>query len=280
MRAVWAEQQQIALFTRFHPILKNYRYCKNLHGSGCPPGGELFRPGRSVSVSLLTEPDDRRCSYRKSLRQNIKSAERAGLIVELDNDWAHYETFARLYRLTMEKNQASDRYLFSDEYFSLLRDALGDSGHLAVASVEGEAAAIMLFTVCGDIAQAHLTGINPEFKALSPLKCLIDGTAGFAKTFGAKLLHLGAGRGGFEDSLFTFKSQFSPVRHDFVLGRWIFDSEKYDSLTTMHDSHNNSADTFCPGGAAHANTDDDPNNSKIDFFPAYRRLAIKEAAIP
>ncbi|MCK5921329.1 MAG: GNAT family N-acetyltransferase [Methylococcales bacterium] len=180
MRAVWSEQQQVALFTRFHPVLNNYRYCTDLHGSDCPPGGELFRPGRSVSISLLPDRDERRRTYKKALRQKINSSERAGLTVALDNDWLHYKTFARLYRLTMERNQASDRYLFTDEYLSSLRGAFGSNGHLAVASVEGEPAAIILFTVYGDIAQAHLTGINPELSALSPLKCLLDGTAGFA----------------------------------------------------------------------------------------------------
>ncbi|MEE9319492.1 MAG: GNAT family N-acetyltransferase [Granulosicoccus sp.] len=280
MRAVWSEQQLVALFTRFHPVLKNYRYCNSLQGSGCPSGGELYRPGRSVSISLLPDHDERRRSYRKALRQEIQSAERSGLVVELDNDWSHFKTFAHFYRLTMEKNRASDRYLFTDEYFSSLRNALGDNGHLAVASVEGEAAAIMLFTVCGEIAQAHLTGVNPEFNAMSPLKCLIDGTAGFAKTFGAKLLHLGAGRGGFEDSLFTFKSRFSPVRHDFILGRWILDSEKYDSLTTMHNSNKNNTNTFNPVGGTHSKTGDDPDNDKKDFFPAYRRPVVQETAIP
>jgi len=280
MRAVWSEQQQVALFTRFHPILRNYRYCTDLPGSVGTPGGELYRPGRSVSISLLPDQDERRRTYKKILRQNIKSSERAGLVVELDNDWIHYKTFARLYRLTMEKNQASDRYLFTDEYFSSLRIALGSNGHLSVASVEGEPAAIILFTVCGGIAQAHLTGINPELSALSPLKGLLDGTAGFAKTLGAKLLHLGAGRGGFEDSLFKFKSQFSPTRHDFILGRWILDSEKYDSLTAVRESQNNNKVVYLNSndGTTEAIANES-GNASVGFFPAYRMPATTEAAI-
>jgi hypothetical protein len=280
MRAVWSEQQQVALFTRFHPVLNNSRYCTDLHGSDCPPGGELYRPGRSVSISLLPEQDERRRTYKKALRQKVNSSERAGLTVALDNDWLHYKTFARLYRLTMEKNQAADRYLFTDEYFASLRDVFGSNGHLAVASVEGEPAAIILFTVYGDIAQAHLTGINPKFSSLSPLKCLLDGTAGFAKTLGANLLHLGAGRGGFEDSLFTFKSQFSPIRHDFVLGRWILDSEKYDSLTAVRESQNNNKVVYLNSndGTTEAIANES-GNASVGFFPAYRMPATTEAAI-
>ena len=130
----------------------------------------------------------------------------------------------------MQKNQSSDRYLFSDEYFEWLRVALGSSGHLAVAHVNGEPAALLLFTVCGDIAQAHLTGVNPDFHSLSPLKLLLDGVADLSRQMGARLFHLGAGRGGFEDSLFDFKSRFSPIRHDFELGRWIVNQNSYDSL--------------------------------------------------
>ncbi|MGI9284010.1 MAG: GNAT family N-acetyltransferase [Pseudomonadales bacterium] len=230
MLAVWAEQRLVSLFTRFHPILGSHAYCEDMHGVVAPHGEELLCLGRSVSIDLSRSRDERRSAYPKILRQEIQAAERAGLGVEYDERWAHYATFAELYRTTMRKNNANERYLFSPQYFEGLRAALGNDGHLLVAHKNGEVAATLLFTVRGQIAQAHLTGVNPLFHALSPLKLLLDELAEIARGLGARLLHLGAGRGGKEDSLYKFKSRFSLLRHDFVVGRWVLDAEAYRAL--------------------------------------------------
>lgn len=230
IRAVWNEQKLVTVFTRFHPILENSTFCDGLEGNLDTPGGLKFHLGRTVSIDLELDKAERRRSYKKVLRQEIQSAERAGLVVEHDRDWKHLRRFGEMYRSTMQKNDASERYRFSDEYLASLRRALGDTGNLAVAHLNGDPAAILLFTVCGDIAQAHLTGVNAEYQALSPLKVLLDGISDMARSMGARHFHLGAGRGGFEDSLFNFKCRFSPVRHDFELGRWIIDQQMHDEL--------------------------------------------------
>lgn len=224
-REAWAEQRLVTLFTRLHPLLDNAAPCAALHGARPPEGGELLTIGRSVSLDLATSSEARRRGYRKVLRQEIAAAYRAGLIVEEDVGWTCLAHLAELYRATMARNAASDRYVYSDAYFAALRDALGDTGHLALARVGDVPVALLLFTVRGGIAQAHLTGASAEWRHLSPLKALIDGVAELARGHGATRLHLGAGRGGHEDSLFAFKGRFSPLRHDFVLGRWVLDAE-------------------------------------------------------
>lgn len=249
MLAVWAEQRLVTLFTRFNPILGNHAYCDGMHGASATHGDELLCLGRSVSIDLSLSRDERRSAYPKILRQEIQTAERAGLVTEYDERWAHYSTLAELYRTTMLKNSANECYLFSPQYFEGLRAALVDDGHLVVAHQNGEVAAALLFTVRGHIAQAHLTGANPQFHALSPLKCLLEGLAEIARGLGARLLHLGAGRGGKEDSLYKFKSRFSSLQHDFVVGRWVLDEQAYRTLVE--------ARKIAP-------------EDKARFFPAYR----------
>ena len=248
-RAAWTEQGLVTMFTRFHPLLGNAAACAGLHGATEIAGGESLRIGRSVSIDLTLSPEARRRGYRKVLRQEIASACRAGLVVEEDESWTHYARFGELYRATMARNAANERYRHDDAYLAALRDALGDSGHLALARLGEEAVALMLFTVRGDIAQAHLTGASEHWRHLSPLKVLIDGVCGLARAHGATRLHLGAGRGGYEDSLYAFKSRFSPIRHDFVLGRWVLDPELDARLSAA--AH--------PGRGSHAR-----------YFPAYR----------
>lgn len=258
LRAAWAEQRLVTLFTRFHPLLGNERHCEGLHGEQTPPGGETLVFGRSVSIDLSLGPDERRARYPQPLRQDVKRSERSGLVVELDRDWSCFGQFVSFYRATMERNDAADRYLFSDAYFDDLRASLGETGHLAVARQGGDIAAALLFMVCEGIATAHLTGINPDFARASPLKCLLDRSCDIARELGAERLHLGAGRGGAEDSLFAFKSRFSPLRHDFVAGRWILDRDAHARLLRAR-----GAPQTGPEGI---------------FFPAYRAPALEPVA--
>lgn len=230
LREAWTREGLVTLFTRFHPVLANHLPCGGLRGDGSVLGGELLRLGNSVSIDLGPTSGERRAGYGKVLRQEIAAAERAGLEVVLDDGWRQLEAFGRLYRETMAKNRAEERYQFSHAYLEGLRDALQGEAHLAVARVDGVLAGALLFTVHGGIAQAHLTGTDTRLRKLSPLKALIDGTAELARGLGARLLHLGAGRGGRQDSLFDFKGRFGSLRHDFVLGRWILDAPAYREL--------------------------------------------------
>jgi Acetyltransferase (GNAT) domain len=256
LRRVWAEQGLVSLFTRFHPLLENDLYCADLPGASEVAGGEVLTLGLTVMIQLSPDRDARRMSYDQVLRQQIKRAEREGVMVAEDTGWHDYAAFGRLYRSTMERNSASQGYMFSDQYFDRLRDALQNCGHLAVARVGDEVAGIMLFTVTGTIAQAHLTGSDPRFMALSPTKVLIDHVAEICARRGATVLHLGAGRGGLEDSLFQFKSRFSKLRGRFTVGRWILDATRYDALVRQ-------------SGV-------DPAGEGI-FFPVYRTVRSEEA---
>ena len=251
-RAAWADQRLVTMFTRFHPLLGNERFCRGFHGAEAPTGGEVLQFGRSVSIDLSLGVEERRAGYPQPLRQEIKRAERSGLSVDLDPEWRHFPSFVEFYRATMERNDAAERYLFSDRYLDGLREVLRGVAHLAVAHVEGEPAAALLFTVYRGMAAAHLTGVGGAFTQLSPLKCLIDRSCDLARDLGAERLHLGAGRGGAEDSLFDFKSRFSPVRHGFAVGRWILDREANDRLAGASASGAGLGETFFPAYRAPA----------------------------
>lgn len=248
-RSVWSEQGLVTLFTRFHPLLANDRFCVALRGVAPVEGGEILALGRTVAMDLAYDLDGRRAGYPQPLRQEIKRSERAGLKVEEDSDWRFLPEFGVFYRQTMQRNGAAGAYFFSDQYLDELRKALQGYAYLAVAHVDGAVAGIMIFTVAGKIAQAHLTGTNPDYQHLSPLKVLIDRVADLAAARGAAWLHLGAGRGGFEDSLFAFKSRFSSLRCEFRVGRWILRDDRYRELAGARS-----------GGAA-------PDHK---YFPAYR----------
>lgn len=227
---LWEKQGLVTMFTSFHPLLGNAELCCNFKASPSHNDEGPLMLGRSVSIDLTIEEPDRFASYKKRFRQDLRRSAKAGLRIEHDEHWIRFDSFVKLYLETMEANNADQRYQFSADYLRDLRDALGSDCHLAIARIDNEIAAAIMFTTFGSISQAHLTGINKRFQNHSPLKLLLHQLGGIAQGLGARVLHLGAGRGGREDTLFDFKAQFSERRHDFIIGRWVLDAECYDSL--------------------------------------------------
>lgn len=251
---VWREQGAVTAFTRFHPLLENVRWGVDVPTLG-PGGSEPVRElGETVAIDLRREEAAAVAAYRKTLRQEIASARRAGMASRLDEDWSALDTFASLYRATMIRTRAAATYFFSVDDFRALKEALGDELQLFVTELDGRAAAAGLFTEHRGIVQAHLVGTDDEFREWSPLKVLLDDVRRWAAERNNDVLHLGGGRGGRDDSLLAFKRRFSPQSHRFSVGRWVLDTEAYARLTSAWREMN---DARSPGA--------DPS-----YFPAYR----------
>jgi hypothetical protein len=171
--------------------------------------------------------------------------------------------FSELYRSTMVRSGATAAYFFTTDDFRRLKESVGSELHLFVSGMDDRTAAAGLFTEHGGIVQAHLVGTNDEFRALSPLKLLLDDVRRWSSQRGDHVLHLGGGRGGREDSLLAFKARFSPRRHQFSVGRWILDQDAYADLSA----------TRAMRAAAAGSGASDPG-----WFPAYRAPLTRAGA--
>jgi hypothetical protein len=148
---------------------------------------------------------------------------------------------------------ASDSYYFSEDDFRRLAEALNGKLHLLVTFIGDDVAAAGLFMEFGGVVDWHLVGSNEAYRDLSPSKILVDDAISWARARGNRTFHMGGGHGGREDSLFWFKSRFSPRRHVFETGRWVLERQTYDELVE--------ARRAAVSGEARL----DPT-----FFPAYR----------
>jgi hypothetical protein len=252
----WHERGVVSVFTRFNPLLENVA----LVTTGIGPStdvplyeGGVAAAGSTVSVDLTLGTESARSRYGHDLRRQIRAARRTGLITIHDEDWVHLVTFADLYRATMDRNEASDSYYFDEADFRRLRAALAGRLHLLVTMVGEAVAAAGLFTEFDGIVNMHLAGSSEEHAYRSPTKVLVDDAIRWARERGNTVLHLGGGRGAHEDSLFWFKSRFSPRRHQFHTGRWIIDRPRYEQLTRARLEANRGRGVLDP-----------------EFFPAYR----------
>jgi hypothetical protein len=224
-RDLLASQGIVSLFVRLHPLLDDVPH---------QTAGTLVCHGETVAVDLTLAPEELWSQTRRNHRQQIRQAREAGLVVRIDA-WEDLDAFTAAYRETMIARGAEHYYLFGDEYFRGLRDALGDSLHIAAAHLDGELAAAALFVETGGIVEMHLTGHLATFARVQPLKLVFHEVRTFASARGNQVLHLGGGRGGAEDSLLHFKAGFSPRRLPFRTLRVVARADDYSRLVAARD---------------------------------------------
>lgn len=246
---LWAQQQVVSVFSTFHPLIENDRLAREFPVDRHGPTPAIVSPGRTVSIDLSQSPDARMMAYEKETRYEIRRAYRRGLEVFVDSDLAHVGDLARLNDSTMRRNNAPRRHRFTAEYFERMFELLGDSARLMVATYEGDVVCALALVVDGPFGHAQVTGVSDRHYRLAPLTTIVAAAADVAQSQGARWLHLGAGRGGREDSLFDFKRRIGTVLLAYYTGRWVTDHRAYRNLC----------------GEAHREVLADP-----PYFPAYR----------
>lgn len=217
----------VSLFVRLHPLLDEL-----------PPVevGRLVTHGETVSIDLTRSLEEIWGQTRNNHRRDIGKSQRLGYVAQLDKDWEYFGTFVRLYRETMERLSAEERYLFDEGYFRRLREVLGASVMLWVVTKDDAIAAAVLFVETSGIVQYHLAGSDQEHAWTRPTKLLIWSVARWAKERGDVRLHLGGGVGGADDSLMHFKAGFSDDRHMFRTLRVVVDDLAYRRLVSGRDA--------------------------------------------
>ena len=233
----------VSLFLRLHPLLTDPAPWRDA-------GGALVQHGQTIYIDLQQGADRARAQYRKGTRYDIRKLRAGGYRVAID-DWTLYSEFQRIYLDTMARLSAETSYFFGDWYFARFPEAVAGSCHLCtILAPDGCPAAAGLFTLCGGLAQYHLSGTHHDHIAAAPTKLMLDAMVEYLAGLGASVLHLGGGVGSAEDGLFRFKAGFSPLRAPFYTYRQILDGEAY-------------ADICRDSGV-------EPRPPGAGYFPAYR----------
>lgn len=213
----------VSLVARLHPLIEQ---------AGWLDGLGAIRPlGETVSIDLVLDDAAQLALYRSNHRRDLKRLARDGYTTERDVGPAALAAFIEVYHANMRRVGALADYYFDAGYFQGLIDALGSDFDLFVCRRDGEVTGGACFMRRGPIVQYHLGAVADAHLAAAPLKQLLDAARRHYAAAGARILHLGGGRGGSDDSLFRFKSGFSPRRHRFALWCWIIDTEAYAALT-------------------------------------------------
>lgn len=213
------ENDIIAEFTRFHPLLNNQRLAS--------PQMKTFFSRHTVALDL-TDDDIWMHQISSKNRNMIRKAEKEGVtIVESDD----YETFRRLYDGTMTDLHAEDFYFFPKSYYDEYEQTFKGESMLCLAMLDGKAIAGSLFMFSDDYAHYHLSARDREYSRYAANNLILWYAIQRAKERGCKWFHFGGGTtGNDDDSLLKFKKEFSKTLCEFWIGKRVHNQAVYDQI--------------------------------------------------
>lgn len=218
------ENDIVAEFTRFHPLLNNQRLAS--------PRMKTFFSRHTVSLDLtLSEDDIWKTQISSKNRNMIRKAEKEGVTILESYD---YETFKKLYDGTMANLHAEDFYFFPQSYYDEYKQSFKDKSMLCLAMYDGKPIAGSLFMFSDDYAHYHLSGRDREYSRYAANNLILWYAIKKAKKRGCKWFHFGGGTTGDEsDSLLKFKKEFSKTETEFWIGKRVHNEAVYNEIVSQ-----------------------------------------------
>ena len=218
--------------------------------------GEVATAQINVVRNLLFDDESLLRDYEHKVRKNIKRARAGGLAVEFDEDGSHLDEFLSVYKSTLDRRTAADRYYFDRTFFeSICRDLPGQYV-FAHAVLDGHIVSTELVMLSATHAYSFLGGTMSDSFHLRPNDLLKHEVARWARDHGRSAYVLGGGYGA-EDGIYRYKRSFAPDGElQFRVWRHVVDADAYAHAIQARQDH---ASTF--------GTHWEPQRG---FFPAYR----------
>ena len=233
----------VSVFSRLHPFFDQNILLQKTDS--------IYENGKTVAINLQQSTEEQRKQYRQTTRDSIKKCRRFGYVAVEATTQEDIAAFTKLYQSNMNRINAADFYLFTEEYFTKL-----------VRATEFDCKLILVYSnddlVCGSIImctkgimEGHLIATNVNYLKNSPAKFLVDEISELGRKWKMKYYHLGGGLGYKEDSLFEWKLGFSNMVLDYCSWRFIANKAVYNQLVEKS------------GNQIHTD---------VDFFPLYRMI--------
>ncbi|MDR0547054.1 MAG: GNAT family N-acetyltransferase, partial [Dysgonamonadaceae bacterium] len=184
------EQKIVSVFARLHPLLEQKNILQNL--------GQVADANLTVGIDLNLPENEQRQQYARSLKTQLNRLKNSGLKIETAHTKEEIDAFIQIYIETMNRVKASSYYYFPPGYFYRFLSEIDSA--LFLAKYNEEIVSGSLCTFANNIMQAHLNATKDAFLPQSPLKLVLDFARQEGMKRGMKILHLGGGKGGSNDS--------------------------------------------------------------------------------
>ena len=186
-----------------------------------------------VFIDLVQMDSGIKTSLRKGHRSSIAAARKAGAqIAKVDTSAPNLANFLQMYKETMVRRRAADRWFVPDGYFENCVHHLGaDRSSLFFAIVDGEIESGCFLMHDFSTVYYHFAGTYATRPALGINNLMVYETAVWAHSANFRRYHLGGGVTSSDgDSLLRFKSGFSDLRAPLYTYFCVRDKAVYDRL--------------------------------------------------
>jgi hypothetical protein len=236
MKTVFLNENYIAGFIRFHPLLDNALFCKE--------SISVMYDRKTVYIDLVDSLDTIWTTQLSAKNRNmIRKAEKQGCSFMTDFEFANLATFIDLYNDTMRRLDADTFYFFPQKYYSHFSFRLINNSFLGMLKKDDDIVISSLFMHYSGFGHYHLSGTNHQYGGANNL--LLWNVIKILQNGGVQKFHLGGGNSSSpEDPLFKFKKSFSKNTGDFYIGKMIYNEEKYRMLCETWEQNNPDKITF------------------------------------
>ncbi|MDD2524785.1 MAG: GNAT family N-acetyltransferase, partial [Bacteroidales bacterium] len=259
-------QHTFCTHKQYFIILKFCQFMKEQQTELLEGLGNTCLLNQTVTLDLTLSQEEQWKMYSTSLRRQLRRIADKGIKCEVASSTTEWLTFAELYDASMKRRNANPHYFFPPTYFLHLRKACAFETLLLVSRYRGEIIAGGVFTMCNGTMQYHLGAVKSDYVTFSPLKQIVDEARRIGYSKGMRIFHLGGGYGGEENSLFAFKSRFSPLRKEFRVWKYCTNEEAYAQLIEAEKGAQNKADKETENGTEHGTE----TFTERSYFPLYR----------
>jgi serine/alanine adding enzyme len=233
------QEHIVSEYVRFSPWLKNHLDFNKIY---------MTKQRNYTFYTDLLSGDFFNLEFSSKRRNQVRKAQKTGVLCEFDYGGETVSDFIRIYGLTVKKNNVADYYQFQPDFLHKTFSVLKDKQFIINARYKGMTVSSSIFLQHGDFMHYHLCANDPAHYSLCGNSLILYEAAKWGQRNGKKQLHLG---GAFTDELFAFKKQFTKNGVcDFFVGKKIRDQKKYDELLELKKSR---------GGIAN-----------MEYFPLYR----------
>jgi Acetyltransferase (GNAT) domain len=226
-----SDENIIAEFTRFHPLLKNHLFSDRYI--------DVIKNRKVVYINLEEEFNEILANYKKSTRQEQKwGRERYKFELQVfEQDTSALNDFMYIYNQSMQRVDAINYMRFNKEYFcSLIKDT---NTALFFILYKGKRIATGIVLIHKNYLSGHLGGTLNDFLSFSPNSYLYSEMIKFGKKRGCKYFFLGGGTSeDINDSLLKYKLNFSKKSSWFFIGKRIHNKIAYTNLQKEWESSN------------------------------------------
>jgi len=219
----------IAEFTRFNPLLSNSVYSHNQL--------MVIEDRKTVVIDLSFKYEELwDNSYSSKNRNMIRKAKKLNYSTNVltSPGMKEIDSFIEVYNNSMKRVNAEKYFFFQSSYFHDIFNLLKNNVFLInVLDQKSEVCCAGIFFQCEKYFHYHLSG-RSENADNSANNFLIDRAIDFAMKNGAAFFHLGGGRSSMlNDSLLKFKTDFSKQLLSFSIGKKIHNPPIYSQVISQ-----------------------------------------------